>query len=218
MGVSAPSGEPLVGAVVRLDPFTDDDADELASLLLDPLLYESGFIMYPVPATLDEARARVWSQWVSRRTGTAWERVSYAIRLVADSELGSAGTLVGTSSLGDFEPDNEALHLGWTIYGRRWWGTTVNVETKYLLLREAFERLGFGRVRIQTDAANRRSRAAIAKLGATEEGTLRRHKRRADGTFRDTVVFSILGEGWADVKAGLEARLARPADLGAVSG
>ena len=70
-----------------------------------------------------------------------------------------------------------------------------------------FDRLGFGRVRIQTDAANTRSQAAIAKLGATREGTLRRHRRRAEGTFRDTVVFSVISDDWPRVRAGLESRL-----------
>ena len=134
-------------------------------------------------------------------------RVTYAVRLARTSELGQAGTLVGTSSFGDCHLDWESGHIGWTLYGRRWWGTAVNPEAKLLLMTEAFENLGYGRVKIQTDGANTRSQAAIAKLGATREGVLRRHKRREDGTFRDTVVFSVLADEWPRVKHGLQTRL-----------
>jgi len=100
------------------------------------------------------------------------------------------------------------VHLGATLYGRRWWGTAVNPESKLLLLTHCFDDCGFGRVKIQTDARNVHSQAAIAKLGAQREGVLRRHMRREDGTFRDTVVYSILADEWPDVRAGLRARLA----------
>lgn len=127
-------------------------------------------------------------------------RTPYAVRLVD-------GTLVGTSSLLEAEPADESVHLGSTLYGRRWWGTAVNPETKLLLLAHCFDTCGYGRVKIQTDALNTRSQAAIAKLGAVREGVLRRHKRREDGTFRDTVVYSVLRDEWPAVRAGLEARL-----------
>ena len=87
MSVTHPSLEPLVGAVVRLDPFQERDADELVELLLDPRLREAGYIMYPEPTSRDEALGRVWSEWAARRTGAPWERLSFAIRLVADSAL-----------------------------------------------------------------------------------------------------------------------------------
>ena len=120
--------------------------------------------------------------------------------------LGAAGTVVGTTSLGDIDVTNERAHLGWTMYGSRWWGTAVNPECKLLLLGHAFD-CGFGRVKLQTDAVNVRSQAAISRLGATREGVLRRHTRREDGTYRDTVVFSILADEWPQVRAGLERRL-----------
>ena len=77
-----------------------------------------------------------------------------------------------------------------------------------MLLSHAFDDCGLGRVKIQTDAINSRSQAAIARLGATREGLLRRHVRRADGSFRDTVVFSVVREEWPTIRAGLQARLA----------
>ena len=115
---------------------------------------------------------------------------------------------MGTSSLLEIDLANESIHLGATLYGRRWWGTAVNPEAKLLLLAHCFDDCGFGRVKIQTDALNTHSQAAIAKLGARREGVLRRHMRREDGTFRDTVVYSILVDEWPDVRDGLRARLA----------
>jgi RimJ/RimL family protein N-acetyltransferase len=119
-----------------------------------------------------------------------------------------AGTLVGTSSLGDFDSSRESAHLGWTMYDPRVWSTYVNPEAKLLLLTHAFEDLGYGRVKIQTDLLNTRSQAAIAKLGAVREGVLRREVPREDGTWRDTVVFAITIDDWPKVKQGLEARIA----------
>lgn len=118
------------------------------------------------------------------------------------------GLLVGATQLGDFEPVHESAHIGWTAYDPRVWGTAVNAETKLLLLSLAFGN-GFGRVKIQADAANERSRAAIAGIGATFEGVLRRDKIRADGTWRDTAVYSVIAEEWPRVLAHLEVRLAR---------
>jgi RimJ/RimL family protein N-acetyltransferase len=198
-----PTGEPLVGRFVRLDPVQPADAEGLHAVFTDPAVYTQGFTMRPAPVNLDETRSRVAKDVAARGAG----RTAYTVRLAGDGALGGAGTVVGTSSLGDVDLVNERVHLGWTMYGSRWWGTQVNPETKLLLLAHAFEVCGFQRVKIQTDAVNERSQAAIAKLGATREGVLRRHTRRADGTFRDTVVFSVLREEWASVRAGLEARL-----------
>lgn len=204
-----PSTESLTGTVVRLDQFTQGDADELAELIMDPALHAEGFIMYPVPTTHDEALRLVWQRWVvTPRTDPA-VRVSYAVRLVADSELGPKGTLVGATSFGHIEPANESLHIGWTVWSRRWWGTVVNAEAKYLMLQAAFEGFGYRRVQLQTDLENARSQGAITRLGAVREGVLRRHMARDDGTFRDTVIFSIIDDDWPGVKAGLEARLNR---------
>jgi RimJ/RimL family protein N-acetyltransferase len=135
-------------------------------------------------------------------------RTAYTIRLVADGDLGPAGTIVGTSSLGDVDTVREHVHLGWTMYGSRWWGSSVNPESKLLLLEHAFDTCGFGRVKIQTDVINARSRAAILKLGATLEGITRRDSKRADGTWRDSAVHSILVDEWPRVREGLLARLA----------
>ena len=205
-----PTGEPLVGRTVRLDVLTEADLPELFPSLADPELYASGYVMHRRPSSLDDsvalARERFLPPGVPDGRGGGG-RTPYAVRLVADGDLGPAGTLVGTSALMEAHLVNASLHLGSTLYGRRWWGTRVNPEAKLLLLAHCFDECGYGRVKIQTDALNTRSQAAIARLGAHPEGVLRRDQRREDGTFRDTVVFSVLIDEWAEVKAGLLARL-----------
>jgi N-acetyltransferase len=192
---SLPDGRPLVGTGVRLELLDDDAIDELYPLLSDPQVYADGYVMHRRPVSVEDSRALVASRFLVAG------RVVYAIRLVD-------GPLVGTSSLLEIDLANESIHLGATLYGRRWWGTAVNPETKLLLLAHCFDDCGFGRVKIQADALNTHSQAAIAKLGARREGVLRRHLRREDGTFRDTVVYSILADEWPDVRDGLRARLA----------
>lgn len=125
----------------------------------------------------------------------------YTVRLLTD------GRVVGTTSLGDTVLAHERTHLGWTAYQPDVWGGVVNPECKLLLLTHAFDECGFGRVKIQTDLVNLRSQAAIAKLGATREGVLRRHMVRPDGTTRDTVVFGITVDDWPRVRAGLLGRV-----------
>lgn len=205
MPATPPTGEPLVGRFVRLDPMVAADAEGHHAVYTDPTVYTQGYVMRPPPTDLAQT-ARLTADDVAAR---AHGRTAYTVRLTGEAALGAEGTVVGTSSLGDIDLVNERVHLGWTMYGSRWWGTQVNPECKLLLLGHAFD-CGFGRVKIQTDAVNERSQAAIAKLGATREGVLRRHSRRADGSFRDTVVFSILRPEWPGVRAGLERRLGMP--------
>jgi len=205
MPATPPTGGPLRGRFVRLDVMTMEDAPGLHSVYSDPAVYTQGFIMRPPPTDLAATRTRTEDDIAAGARG----RTAYTVRLTGAGDLGEPGTVVGTSSLGDVDVDNERIHLGWTMYGSRWWGTQVNAECKLLLLGHAFDG-GFGRVKIQTDAVNLRSQAAIAKLGATREGVLRRHTRRADGSFRDSVVFSVLRDEWPAVRAGLRERLGLP--------
>lgn len=203
-----PTAEPLIGDVIRLDPTVPADAAGLHTVHADLAAYEQGFAMSRPHASLEETR-RVVEAAVAARAEDGTGRTAYTIRLVTDSHLGEAGTVVGTSSLGDVDVVREHAHLGWTFYGSRWWGTAVNPEAKLLLLTHAFGDCGFGRVKIQTDVINARSLAAIRRLGATAEGITRRDVRRADGSWRDSAVFSILAEEWPAVRTGLLARLGR---------
>lgn len=193
----APDGRSLVGDVVRLDRLQPSDIDELYAAIANEQVYAGGFGggLAAMPSSAEDMRAK----WIP----SAAKRFAYVVRLVAD------GTVVGTSSLADVDVPNESIHLGYTGYAPAVWGTAVNPAAKLLLLEHAFEVCGFGRVKIQTGSKNTRSQAAIAKLGATREGVLRRHMRTADGSFRDTVVFSILADEWPDVRKRLEDRISR---------
>lgn len=205
-----PDGRPLTGRWLRLAPLGEDDLGELYPILADPEVYRQGYVMHHRPESPDDAAAL--ARWAflagqGQADGRGGGRTAYAIRLARDSELGPAGTLVGTSSLAEADQYHERIHLGSTLYGSRWWGTPVNAEAKLLLLGHCFDDCGYGRVRIQTDRLNTRSQAAIAKLGAQREGVLRRHMKREDGTFRDSVVFSVLADEWPGVRAGLRERV-----------
>ena len=134
-------------------------------------------------------------------------RVIWLVRLVRPYRGLPAATVVGTSSYLNVSARDARLEIGATAYRRQLWATAVNPETKLLLLGYAFETLGAARVQLVTDERNLRSRRAIERLGATQEGILRSHQRRADGTLRDTVVFSILHDEWPEVRAGLRARV-----------
>lgn len=191
-----PGDRPLVGSHVRLDPSAHDDAEGIFAALDHDEVWAAGYAGGPAvrPAAAEGWRARI-------EAAVAEQRVMYTVRLL------DRGRIVGTTSLGDSELVHERTHIGWTAYSPDVWSTNVNPECKLLLMSHAFEDCGFGRVKIQTDLINTRSQAAIAKLGATREGILRRHMVRADGSRRDTVVFSVIVDEWPDVKAGLQARL-----------
>lgn len=201
MTAHAPEPVPLAGDVVRLDPMRDTDAGELFTALDDERVWASFYGGGPAGRPKDVAGMRAFLSGSLDRAARG-EHLPYTVRLAAD------GTVVGTTSLGDIDLTNERIHLGWTAYAPAVWGGAVNPECKLLLLGHAFAS-GFGRVKLQTDGLNPRSQAAIAKLGATREGVLRRHVKRADGTFRDSVVFSILADEWPAVSDGLRARVAK---------
>ena len=201
-----PDGRPLTGRWLRLDLLGEADLGDLYPVLADPEVYRQGYVMHHRPDSPDDAADlahRFFLHGQGQADGRGGGRTAYAIRLARDSELGPAGTLAGTSSLLEADQQNESIHLGSTLYGSRWWGSPVNAEAKLLLLGHCFEDCGYGRVKIQTDRLNTRSQAAITKLGAQREGVLRRDKKREDGTFRDTVVFSVLAAEWPGVRAGL---------------
>ena len=115
--------------------------------------------------------------------------------------------VVGTTSFLDVAPVDARLEIGSTAYAPSVWGTDVNPACKLALMGWAFETAGFGRVQLKTDIRNERSQRAIARLGATCEGILRRYQRRQDGTVRDTVMFSVIAEEWPTVRQGLRGRI-----------
>lgn len=199
MSASRPERRIEAGRFIRLEPLTEAHLPALWRALGRAEVFAGGFGGGPAGLPADEG---AFGEWMLRRFPHR-EGNCYAVRLAAGPD---AGSIVGTSSLAEFALEREHAHLGWTGYDPRVWGTAVNPETKLLLLGLAFDH-GFGRVRLQADAVNARSRAAIERLGATFEGITRRDVRRADGSWRDTAVYSILVDEWPEVRSRLVARL-----------
>jgi RimJ/RimL family protein N-acetyltransferase len=155
----------------------------------------------PAPKDEDDARAQIAAALAARARG---ERLPYA-QLDAVT-----GEFIGTTSFYDVAPALRAIAIGFTWLGSAWWRTGHNTESKLLMLTHAFEGLGAARVVWHTDIRNVRSQAAIARLGATREGVLRKHRIRPDGTWRDTVQYSMTDDDWVTVGAQLAARLRVP--------
>jgi N-acetyltransferase len=124
----------------------------------------------------------------------------------------ASGLAVGSTRFANIVQEHKRAEIGWTWIAPAWQRTVINTEAKYLMLRHAFEVWGCGRVELKTNAYNQQSRRAIARLGAKEEGTLRNHMVNPDGSFRDTVYYSIIDSEWPAVKQALEAKLARRAN------
>ena len=186
----------LEGTHVRLEPLRPDHAAALWAVARDPALWEWS----PTP--------------IARRA----DLDAYVERAVEDAEAGVAlpfatvdvasGAVVGSTRFGNWVPAHRRVEIGWTWIGRPWQRSAINTEAKLLMMRHAFETLRVNRVEWKTDALNARSRAAIARLGAREEGTLRAHMVTASGRLRDTVYFSVTFEEWPGVRDRLAARLA----------
>ena len=200
MTAQRPTPAVVTGTYIRLEPLTVADLPELFPAIAHPVIFAGGFGGGPQGYRATEAEFVEW--------GTSyydWDKGNiYGTRLIGGE---ADGLLVGASTLGDFDLANEHAHIGWTAFDPRVWGSAVNPEAKLLMLGIAFEN-GFGRVKIQADVLNERSRAAIAGIGATFEGIVRRDRLRADGTWRDSAVFSVIVEEWPEVRAKLEERLA----------
>jgi RimJ/RimL family protein N-acetyltransferase len=197
----APDGRALIGRTVRLDRAQDSDGEPLFGALDDDRVWAMGYSANKARPTT----AAEWRQWIA--AAQADNRVMYVVRLI-DPGNPDGGRVVGTTSLGDIDVVNEKAHIGWTAYSPSVWGTSVNPECKLLLLGHAFEDCGLGRVKLRTDLINTRSQAAIAKLGAMREGVTRRHIKRSDGSWRSSVIYSVIIDEWPQVKAGLESRVA----------
>jgi RimJ/RimL family protein N-acetyltransferase len=129
------------------------------------------------------------------------QHLPYVVRRLSDHKI------IGSTRFYDIQPDHRRLTIGYTWYIPEVWGTYVNPQCKLLLLTFAFENLQMNRVEFVTDSRNARSRAAIKKLGAVEEGVLRQHMVLEDGYVRDTVLFSIIKSDWLPVKSSLQSRV-----------
>jgi RimJ/RimL family protein N-acetyltransferase len=121
----------------------------------------------------------------------------------------SSDQIVGSTRFGNYDPLNRRIEIGWTWVAKEWRRTAINTEAKYLMLKHAFERLGCVRVELKTDVLNLTSRNAMKRIGAKEEGILRKHTLMWTGRYRDTVFYSILDEEWPQIKGQLETLLVR---------
>jgi RimJ/RimL family protein N-acetyltransferase len=189
--------EPVIleGQHVRLEPLALKHAAGLAAVGLDEDLWK--WIPTPVRSA-EELNAYVQTALNEQAKGSALPFVLIET---------STGCIIGSTRYGNIDRDHYRVEIGWTWVARQWQRTAINTEAKYLLLRHAFERLRCIRVELKTDSLNERSRAAILRIGAREEGTFRNHMITASGRIRHTVYFSILDGEWPEVKARLEAKL-----------
>jgi RimJ/RimL family protein N-acetyltransferase len=192
----------LEGTTVRLRALTADDLPDLFDAIGRPQVFAGGWGGGPA-AYRDTYED--WREFILRYL--AWDS-----GVVLAVTLRDGDRIVGTTSLGELDLQNGSAHLGWTAYAPQVWGGRVNPETKLLLLGAAFDH-GFERVKLQADVLNERSRAAILRLGAQFEGVLRHTQPRADRTWRDTAVYSVLRDEWPAVRAGLDARLSAAATV-----
>ncbi len=186
----------LEGSHVRLEPLTLDHLDALTAVGLDPDLW----------------------QWTLARNQTPEDMRRYVETALAEQRAGqtlpfatverSSGRVVGSTRFAAIERAHRRVEIGWTWIAPPWQRTAINTEAKYLMLRHAFEVWRCLRVELKTNARNERSRRAIRRIGATEEGTLRKHQLNSDGTSRDSVYFSIVDDEWPAVKRRLEGMLA----------
>jgi N-acetyltransferase len=187
----------LEGQHVRLEPLSTDHLDDLAKVAFDEEIWRwtSERALSP-----DELRAYVDRALDAARTGTVLPFATVA-RV--------PGRAIGSTRFASFDAANRRVEIGWTWLGRDFQRTAINTEAKYLMLAHAFERIGCVRVELRTDVLNERSRAAIRRIGAVEEGVLRKHAITSAGRVRDDVYYSIVDDEWPAVKASLEGRLAR---------
>jgi len=185
----------LRGQHVQLEPLSFAHADGLRAATQDGALWQRWYTNVPAPDAVD---SYIDAALAMQHDGKA---LAFAVR-------DATGDVVGSTRYYDLDPTVPRLSIGYTWYANRAQRTGLNTEAKLLLLEHAFQVLGCVAVSFETSFFNQASRNAIARLGAKQDGVLRSHKRHADGSVRDTVVFSIIAAEWPAVKTHLRARLA----------
>ncbi|PCJ48676.1 MAG: GNAT family N-acetyltransferase [Gammaproteobacteria bacterium] len=181
----------LKGTNVTLTPLTLNHRDGIIEAASDGNLWELWFTGVPSEKSIDDYLAIALS---NKEQGSAMPYV------VIDN---ASGKLIGGTRFCNATPDHRRVEIGYTWYSKSYQRTLVNTECKLLLLSYAFERLDSIAVEFRTHWYNQQSRNAILRLGAKQDGVLRNHSIEADGTLRDTVVFSILNSEWPAVKKSL---------------
>ena len=191
--------EPVVldGDFVRLEPMTLSHHAGLSEVGLDPEIWRYTLVVVKTP---DDMRSYMESALDLQRDGTTLPFVTIER---------SSGRIVGSTRFGNYDAANRRIEIGWTWIAPPWQRSAINTDAKYLMLTHAFEKLGCVRVELKTDVLNTPSRKAMLRIGATEEGVLRKHSLVWDGRFRDSIYYSILDEEWPGVKQQLEKLLIR---------
>jgi RimJ/RimL family protein N-acetyltransferase len=189
----------LTGAHVRLEPMTEAHVPGLARIgVNDDDIWR--FMPYGYMRAEDDVR-----KWVEGVLSHAAEGTDVPFAVI---HLES-GRVAGATRYMEIRPEHNGLEIGGTWYGAEFRRTPVNTESKYLLLRHAFEKLGCIRVQLKTDSRNERSQRAIERIGAQREGLLRNHMILPDGYYRHSVYYSVLDTEWPKVKKKLEAMMER---------
>jgi RimJ/RimL family protein N-acetyltransferase len=162
---------------------------------------------------LDE---ELW-RWIPTAVRTKEQMAAYIETALKEQQRGvslpfaivekATGRAIGSTRYGSIDRVHHRVEIGWTWVAREWQRTAINTEAKYLLLKHAFESLGCMRVELKTDSLNEKSRAAILRIGAKEEGIFRNHMITASGRIRHSAYYSIIDSEWPGVKARLEERL-----------
>lgn len=186
----------LKGQHVSLEPLSIEHVPSLQEAARDGELWQLWFTSVPTPEKVQ--------QYVEQALHFCEQGKAMAFA-VRDAN----GVIVGSTRYGNIDAEHKRLEIGWTWYAQRVQRTSLNTEAKLLLLTNAFENLGCIAVEFRTNWFNHRSRTAIARLGAKQDGVLRDHMLMPDGTRRDTVVFSILDTEWPAVKKNLQYQLQR---------
>jgi RimJ/RimL family protein N-acetyltransferase len=184
----------LAGRHVSLEPLSLDHVGGLQRAACDGELWKLWYTSVPAP---DATQAYVETALALQAQGLA---LPFAVR-------DEGGEIVGCTRYGNVDAPNRRVEIGWTWYAKRVQRTALNTEAKLLLLTHAFDTLGCAAVEFRTSWFNHASRNAIARLGAKQDGVLRNHMRMADGTYRDTVVFSIIANEGPMVRRHLQFKL-----------
>jgi len=187
----------LEGKVVRLEPMKAAHNDALAQIGLDPAIWRYTVVN---PKTPSDMRDYVESGLSTLRDGTGLPFVT------VEKE---SGRIVGSTRFGNYDPPNRRIEIGWTWIAKPWQRTAINTEAKFLMLSHAFDKLRCVRVELKTDVLNEASRRAMLRIGAREEGVLRKHTLMWTGRYRDSIYYSVLDDEWPEVRERLERLLER---------
>ncbi len=185
----------LTGLKVILEPLSLEHLDGMTEAVKDGELWKLWFTSVPSP---EKAGEYINTALDMRENAGAMPFI------VRDRE---SNKIIGCTRYFNVDEVNQRLEIGYTWYSESYQRTTVNTECKYLLLSHVFEKLDAIAVEFRTHWHNHKSRAAIARLGAKQDGVLRNHQRTADGSYRDTVVFSIINLEWPAVRQSLMFKL-----------